>query len=48
MINGFWVQGIADGYNLDGMNGKTSIKGKYLQVQNAQSEVIGCSENALN
>merc|ERR1712012_927522 len=45
-INGFWVTGSSTGFNIDGMNSKTSMKGMFLQVTD-NTGIIGCSEAAL-
>ena len=47
-INGFYINGRTSGHNLDGTNGKTSLKGtdKWLMIADSTG-VIGCSKAAL-
>jgi len=47
-INGFYISGTTPGYNLDGMNSKTSLMGatKWL-VLTESGTTIGCSKAAL-
>ena len=45
-FNGFWVTGSSTGFNINGENGKTSMKGMFLQVTD-NTGIIGCSEAAL-
>jgi len=46
LINGFWVSGIADMFNIDGADSKTSLKGMFLTVSDSTG-VIGCTDAAL-
>jgi len=48
LINGFWISGTATGYNIDGSNSMTSIRGMRLQVLDADGNIIGCSGAVLN
>merc|ERR1711953_290164 len=47
-INGFYINGRTTGYNIDGMNGKTSLMGanKWLIITESGT-LIGCSKTAL-
>ena len=47
-INGFYITGVTTGYNIDGMNSKTSLMGatKWLMIADTTG-VIGCSKAAL-
>jgi len=47
-INGFYITGTTTGYNIDGMNSKTTLKGatKWLMIADTTG-VIGCSKAAL-
>ena len=45
-FNGFWVTGSSTGFNINGENDKTSMKGMFLQVTD-NTGIIGCSEAAL-
>merc|ERR1719351_626248 len=45
-FNGFWVTGSSTGFNINGENSKTSMKGMFLQVTD-NTGIIGCSEAAL-
>merc|ERR1712156_928947 len=48
-INGFYVAGRTTGYNIDGMNSKTTLKGLNVQILNAAGDmIIGCTEAPLN
>jgi len=47
-INGFYINGRTEGFNIDGMNGKTSLMGanKWLIITESGT-IIGCSKTAL-
>merc|ERR1719433_2529728 len=47
-LNGFYINGPTTGYNIDGMNSKTSLMGtnKWLMIADTTG-VIGCSKAAL-
>ena len=47
-INGFYITGTTDGHNIDGMNGKTTLKGatNWLVITEAGT-TLGCSMAAL-
>lgn len=47
-INGFYITGVTTGYNIDGMNSKTTLSGatKWLMIADTTG-VIGCSKAAL-
>merc|ERR1719323_3016227 len=48
-INGFYVAGRTTGHNIDGMNGKTTVKGLHVQILDAAgTKIIGCTEAPLN
>merc|ERR1711992_182371 len=48
-INGFYINGATTGFNIDGMNGKMSLKGadKWLLLTESGANLIGCSMMAL-
>merc|ERR1711971_1001446 len=49
-LNGFYVAGRTTGFNIDGMNSMTSLRGMRMQILNAAGDmIIGCtSDAALN
>merc|ERR1711902_101599 len=48
-INGFYVAGRTTGFNIDGMNSKTTLKGLHMQILDSTgAKIIGCTEAALN
>merc|ERR1712088_371452 len=46
ILNGFWVTGRATGFNLDGTNSKSALRGMVIQVESGGS-IIGCTNAAL-
>merc|ERR1711941_241015 len=47
-LNGFYIAGRTTGYNINGMNSKVSLKGKFMQILDDTGAIIGCTTAALN
>merc|ERR1712154_494180 len=48
-LNGFYISGRTTGFNIDGMNGMTSLTGMRMQILDAAgTSILGCTEGALN
>ena len=47
MVNGFYVKGKTNMYNVDGTNGKTMVRGMYVLVADSAGTIIGCTMAAL-
>ena len=47
MVNGFYVKGKTNMYNVDGTNGKTMVRGMYVLVADSAGAIIGCTMAAL-
>ena len=48
MLNGFYVKGLATGWNIDGSGGLQAAGNSYLVVRDvAWSSVVGCTANPL-
>ena len=44
LVNGFYAKGTTSTYNVDGTDGKTTIKGKYIYILNKNKDTInGCT-----
>lgn len=43
-----WISGRTTGFNINGLNGKTTLRGRRLQILNAAgTDIIGCTEADL-
>jgi len=48
-INGFYIAGRTTGYNINGENGKATLKNMFMQILDATgTDIIGCTEAKLN
>ena len=44
LINGFYTKGtISSTYNIDGSNGRTTLRGRFVVVANSSGTVVGCT-----